>query len=221
MGQTIEASNTSVVKNSAVLAEHPGFEAGAEAVSYQLAQTNIEFSTLDNSVWDNYLLFFAMGGGSKSVHYVSSHGDPGRHWNALNGDVLPSDYLTARTSDIGSSLPPFNSTSKPPISVAMIYGCNCGATSAFNKILYPYYSSYSPTATQNQCLVAYTAFVPVTEAGEQSGPFLGYLREGLSAREARRELVEETGHRARSLDSEEWRPLTTIDPTFMETRRLD
>ena len=106
---------------------------------------------------------------NSNVLVVGSHGNPVVHDTGA-GDIgsYPGDtwsYVTpftaeaAQQSNVGTGLPPYNSTSSPPIQFAYIVACNVGDSNDFIRYCWPYQQWNSQSWLVDQCFVAFNTFV--------------------------------------------------------------
>ena len=161
-----------IVKNRLMMFEHddPGLTPDAAPLVNDLMtgkNYGLLLRTLGPWMADNY--WGALNGGTNgntSAVFYAGHGGPGNHDACIPPDMTPADYETHRTSDIGTGLPPFNSTGRPPVFFIHLAACECGKTSNFKTALWPYYMGWGGPYLEDQALLGYREGVYL---GEYSG----------------------------------------------------
>lgn len=177
--------DSSMTRNRAVSYAHSELVYGASGFWGMISELNFTGSVVDGGDWTTSGLIADMG--VCSVLFVASHGNEYFHWDdqdspfyAVPGPAHTFDYENARIGHIGTGLPPYNSTWAPPITVGYLYACNCGDTDAFTTVLWPYWNAYGDLVT-DQCVFAYTCYVPVSKATEHAELLFGPMAEGKTA----------------------------------------
>jgi|GEM_PF-1692871 len=178
--------------------------AGAHATKPHVQSANYDVSRFFVSPgWNTANVQEALG--ECSLFYAHTHGDVEKFQTDLDEQFVwamatygDPNVLALRTAAIGSGLPPFNSTEKPPITIAFMDACETGATDSFSSaFLFPSRNAYSPMKVENQAYVGWVVSPDVEVSGSASDAFWGSLAAGstvLSARKAVFVRLIEEGH---------------------------
>lgn len=180
--------------NRALLYNYPFLQAGSygasEAQSH-MSDRNYDLSTKLDNAWTRESLIADLE--TCSLLYVATHSEPKKQWNPPPPGITyplwsdpPDDpnYLDLRMEDVGSGLPPLNSTQEPPIWFFWLDSCLAGGTNAFNSALWPGNTIYDPPNT-NQCTLANAVGVPIVELEVRADEIWEQLAEGYTAHYAR------------------------------------
>lgn len=185
------ASDSAPVINRILIYERSDFSGGAPATNSATSVIPLGRSIHEADGWSVATL--TSDDNSCSLLAVFSHGNQEDHQDDVEpvpGRVfaLPNtgnpDYQSDRTSDIGSGLPPLNSSHQPPISLAFLYSCDCGYTNRFSTLLIPY-ANYYGGWTEDQSVMAYTVPCWCDQAGDHASCLFGQLSQGETADAAR------------------------------------
>ncbi len=197
------APGSAPVKNVTEIYSHPAFNVsggdGCETVQlyvHNWAATRHEHGW----PWTPAAYFTDMAG--VSLVYIASHGAPDLH-EAGNGVVIwPEDdygstpvtpgYLQRRQFEVGSGLPPYNSTHNPAIALLHMESCNTGDTNNFIRACWPY-NNYYDQYLEDQAVLAPTVYVPIEQTQQRCNCLWGYLSYGYTVDDARSYLVAVSG----------------------------
>ncbi|GIK31440.1 MAG: hypothetical protein BroJett009_04320 [Armatimonadota bacterium] len=166
--------------------------AGAHATKPHVQSANYDVSRFFVSPgWNVANVQEALG--ECSLFYASTHGDVEKFQTDLDEQFVWAmeqygnpNVLSLRTAAIGTGLPPFNSTERPPITIAFMESCETGATDSFSSaFLFPSRNAYSPMKVENQAYIGYTIKVGVDIAREVSDTFWRAMERGSTVLGAR------------------------------------
>lgn len=181
------ASNTAVVKNRALIYSQPFYANwGAGEVDFYLSNcySYFDISRVDSG-WTRASFFDDMT--ECSLLWVSAHGlvgfhespnptEPCRYLESINDPT----YQSKRAQQIGSGLPPFNSTTNPPIALAWFDSCQAAGeygnlnniSTSFNYSIWPWYTAYYPNICVDQACIGPRVF---TYAGSEASARADYV----------------------------------------------
>ncbi len=160
----ISSNPDPVVKNKLMIFEHPDPEIAPNpsyTVNVQMSGKNYAIFLQNGGNWFEADYWNALNG-SSAVFY-GGHGTTNDHWDSLDFGMDAGEYETKRTIQIGSGLPPFNSTGAPPVFFCHIVACGCGNTNNFKTVLYPYYMGWGGPYLEDQALLAHRYSVYLAE----------------------------------------------------------
>ncbi len=167
--------------------------------------------------WDGAYLLSKIG--DASFFFIASHGgtDSGRShtWTDTNDYVLQRNgfpgaaelfrgtpagtgeiaALPVRQSAIGSLLPPFNSSHKPPLSIALIWACNTAnvipqVNDFAEGLLWPYTNAYSYPDIENQACLCWEGGVLINNLGPTIDTLCDNLIDGDTVASARDRVMD-------------------------------
>ena len=101
------------------------------------------------------------------------------------------NVMDRRANMMGSGLPPYNSTGKPPVSITLIDSCYTGQTNAFSSFLHPMANLFSYPSTENQAYLGWVDESIVEKAYNFAFFFWGALVHGSTVDKARFEALKE------------------------------
>lgn len=171
------------VRNKLIMFEHPDLHTasnGNGTVSTKMTGKNYSMYSNGGS-WTPSTYFSEMNGAN--AVFTSTHGSPSSHWAGNSVSISPADYESNRMAHIGSGIPPYNSGA-PSVNFMHLYACNCGDTNDFIRVCYPYYMQWGGVWMENQAMMAYTCYVPTSEADDNANLIWGDLAAGYTARSA-------------------------------------
>jgi len=193
------ATGTAVVKNTARFYSYPQTAAqpggnGALA-AYYLVSHNHYGRTVNYVNWSAPMLADQID--DAGIWYVNAHSTPSSHttYNILEDvydwphEVDP-NYLDWRGAANGSGYPPFNSTQKPPVHLAIFHGCDTGETDVFRPILRPFQDAWWPIPYANQASIGFEDKALVVEAELFVQRFFSLLMEGRTIENAVFKFIE-------------------------------
>ncbi|MBL8065997.1 MAG: hypothetical protein JNM34_09075 [Chthonomonadaceae bacterium] len=185
------------VSNKAVLFQNPfygnvpggdGFtptKAALEACNYTIAVAN------NTGSWTKANVMAALE--DCNAFYVNTHGTTTPKFQTPAGDwVTVPDVLTSRTNAIGTDLPPFNSTGKPPMSISFIDSCDTsqGQNNAFGDAFqFPNKNEYNRLMPEDQAHFGWQTLVAAAIANKWNTYLWSALQSGITASKARDEAV--------------------------------
>ena len=105
-----------------------------------------------------------------------------------------------RTPQMGSGLPPFNSTGNPPINLAFLVNCGSGANEEFLKFCFPYENAYGPWL-ENQAFIGFTPSINISDEFYITVLFIVPLADGYTVNHARAEVLTQADPPIRSFPS--------------------
>ena len=154
----VRSSPDPIVVNKLMMFEDPAPPTPdpVPVVQNLMASLNYNLYPQDGATWTKFV-YFGVLYGSNAV-FAAGHGTQAHHTAPVSLGMTATQYETERTAINGSGLPPFNSTPYPPVNFCHLVACNCGATSAFKAVLYPYYMGWGGLYLEDQALIAYTCF---------------------------------------------------------------
>lgn len=136
----------------------------------------------DDVTWTKENYYLVMG--QSTAIYYAGHGTPAYHTapNPPWDGITVTRYGTERAADIGTGLPPFNSTSSSSIFFCHLQACKCGTTDNFEVVLYPYYMGWGGVYLENQAVLAYSAYLLTTDRINNAYIVWPWLAHGYTAR---------------------------------------
>ncbi len=176
-----------IVKNKLMMFEHDDPDITPDAaplVSDLMTGRNYGLFLRTLGPWtdDNYWGALNAGtDGNTNAAFYAGHGGPGNHDACVPPHMLPENYETHRISDIGTGLPPFNSTGRPPVFFLHLVACECGKTSDFKTALWPYYMGWGGPYLEDQALLGYKECVKLAEERGLAEKIWEYLAVGHTA----------------------------------------
>jgi len=174
-----------VVKNTLMIFQHPTPPAPnpVPVVSGIFTGRNYDLAPEDGSSWTKAHYFNILE--ASTATYYGGHGAVAFH-SAPSGDGMTVGlYQTERPLDIGTGLPPFNSTSSSSIFFFHLQACNCGDTDDFVAALYPYYMGWGGVYLENQAVLAYSVFLRSSDRDDNARIVWGRMSQGHTARATR------------------------------------
>ncbi|MCC6351611.1 MAG: hypothetical protein IT202_03790 [Fimbriimonadaceae bacterium] len=190
-----------IVKNRILLAQHPdpGIFGEPALVASDTIGPTYERPTLFGD-WSPAA--FCSGMASTNAIYYNGHGTPNSIKAGLVIDGLPTRVLPYgdptpvfgsveydRIAQIGSGVPPFNSTQQPGINLAYLESCRSGVTNNFIRFCYPYMNGYG-FWLEDQCVLAYNTVVWLNEYESKAQTLYTSLVAGNVVTKARKDLVD-------------------------------
>lgn len=215
--QPYSGSNTSTVKNRALIYEHSDFDDGAETVSNCLTGANYQKSIADSNGWTSAQLFADTN--NCALLYVASHGTAQYHTNDGTVSIYPMhsdgppNYEDEQKLDVGTGLPPFNFSQNTPIYFGYIFSCNTGDTNSFNRMCWPYQNYYGDSWI-DQCILVYSAYVNVQQPDIHAELVFAKLTAGHTVLTAQSWLVANAADSnllVKTNANDNWRTLTSGD----------
>ena len=173
-----------MVANKLMMFEHKdaGFTPDAVPEVQSLMSGSLYYQIpINGGTWADSTYFAALNG-SNAVFYAG-HGNDFEH---LASDEDPGttmswlDYQLKRTDQIGTGIPPFNSGA-PPVNFCHIVACNCGDTSNFIKVCYPYHMAWGGPVMEDQALMAYKVFIRMGDVSIHANTIWNKLAQGWTA----------------------------------------
>jgi hypothetical protein len=133
----------------------------------------------------NVLIIGAHGNSSPS-HTTGFHdgGSGGMAW------VLPPEAEVAQQQNIGTGLPPNNSSQNPPLNLVYLVGCNLATSDQFTAYCWPY-QHQTGGSMENQCFVGFNKWVLLRSYTAFAEFMKGAMRIGFSVHMARQLMSQE------------------------------
>lgn len=102
------------------------------------------------------------------------------------------NVLALRTAAIGSGLPPFNSTERPPITIAFLDSCLAGSSHHFSTgFLFPLQNAFSQPQIENQAFVGWVFLVASPSPRDSTTVFWNRLMLGQTVGQATTAMVKD------------------------------
>jgi hypothetical protein len=126
-----------------------------------------------------------------SVEYFGGHGNVSPWFNddsPAGLTIYPSDIESYRSGQVGSGLPPFNSTGQPPIAFAFLHTCCVATNNGFNVFNLPYSNHYGGWM-EDQAITGFNGSVRLTQFADLAAMYYQQLYLGSRLEQARAHIV--------------------------------
>ncbi len=128
-----------------------------------------------------------------SVEYFGGHGNASPSFDddapgQFADTIVPADVQAYRSIQMGTGLPPFNSTGRPPIAFAFIHACSAATDMSFNVFNLPYANNYGGWM-EDQAITGFNQLVRLSQFADLSAMYHQQLYWGKTLFEARRFIV--------------------------------
>lgn len=149
---------------------------------------------LDTTPWDANAYFNAFKQPDINVDSLVAHGLPDNHnTNFETSEVYAQDYMANQIANIGTSaLPPFNTSTVPPLNFLHVLTCQSGSPSIndpdgnqYGSALWPHFNHYSPIPNENQAALTYAVFLFIPHLPLYSKAIADEMMAGKTADKAR------------------------------------
>lgn len=211
-------SYTSIVKNSVGAYTISGFPNGSSVVSTQMTPAQYLVSAVFGGGWDDIAYLNDMQ--NHNVMFAGTHGYPTGNFQTDTPSPADSHLVnwaeveSSRITQIGSGLPPYNSTGKPQINLAFLQTCNVGDVNDQVRHCYPYYNAYGGYL-EDQAFFAYNVYTKVSDIDDIPEEAFGLLASAYTLHYTRAVLAANSDYECADVTGSPtiWRDLTEADIT--------